>query len=227
LCPFDAFASPTHPSLMSRSNSETVVNLRIEGLTETFFEGNIETRGHNITTKQGGNHHCDGTNNHAHKTPGPTATSALADGSKVGHYTFDGPYDKSLDDFLITRIASNSQDKHDSWSLLLNYEFAKVGGCQLRVNVGDDVLWAYDAFDKAHILKLTGPSKAQKGVEFVVKVVDGQTGHPVQGATVEGQKTDKNGHATLVIHNTGTISFKAEKSDSIRSNALSVNVEKK
>ena len=30
----------------------------------------------------------------------------------------------------------------------MNYQFASAGGCQTRVNQGDEVLWAFDAFSK-------------------------------------------------------------------------------
>ena len=76
--------------LSSALNIPTLVNLRIEGSTTTIFEGTILTFGHNVTTPSGGDHHCDGTNNHANPLPGPTCTSALDDASKVAHFPFDG-----------------------------------------------------------------------------------------------------------------------------------------
>ena len=71
-------------------NHGEFVPLRIEGAKETIFEGRIFTRGHNVTTESGGNHHCDGTNLGAHPSPGPTATSALDDAAKKNGFTFDG-----------------------------------------------------------------------------------------------------------------------------------------
>ena len=81
-------ASPAPRS--ADSNIGTFVPLRIEGKDGTIFEGPIFTRGHNVTTPSGGDHHCDGTNLGAHRTPGPTATSALADAAKLKHFAFDG-----------------------------------------------------------------------------------------------------------------------------------------
>ena len=76
--------------LAVNNNNPTLVNIRIEGLTTTIFEGTVVTRGHNVTTVSGGNHHCDGTNNNANPHPGPTCTSALDDVAIVHHFTFDG-----------------------------------------------------------------------------------------------------------------------------------------
>ena len=38
-----------------------------------------------------------------------------------------------------------------------------MGGCQQRVGTGDEVLWVYDAFSKAHALNLAGPASARTG----------------------------------------------------------------
>ena len=77
-------ASPT-------ANQPVVVNLRIEGSQHTIFEGAVQTHSHNVTTKSGGNHHCDGTNYHAHCHPVPaTFTAALDDAAKAHGFTFDG-----------------------------------------------------------------------------------------------------------------------------------------
>ena len=77
-------------SVSQRDNEGIYVNLRIEGATETIFEGPVFSSGHNVTTQSGGTHHCDGTNNDTHLTPGPTATSALDNASDVSQFTWDG-----------------------------------------------------------------------------------------------------------------------------------------
>ena len=74
----------------SAANIPTLVNLRIEGAEETIFEGTVLTKGHNVTTPSGGLHQCDGTNNDANPSPGPTCTSALDDASKMNSFPFDG-----------------------------------------------------------------------------------------------------------------------------------------
>ena len=55
-------------------------------------------------------------------------------------------------------------------------------------------------------------------------VTDGMTGVPIQGALIDGVLTDASGDATLTFPKAGVFEFKAERSDSIRSNALYVAV---
>jgi hypothetical protein len=189
------------------SNLPQLVNLRIEGASNhTIFEAPILTRGHNVTTASGGNHHCDGTNLNANPTPGATCTSALDDAAHLAHFTFDGyvasvnsissdikasslacsTFDTEFDDFFITRIAGSAETATQFWGLLLNFQFTPVGGCQQEVKFKDEVLWAFDAFNAAHFLKLSSPSNVihvHKPVEFTV--VDGLTGIPVSGVDVK------------------------------------------
>jgi hypothetical protein len=69
---------------------ETTVYLRIEGKTKTIFEGDVATCGHRVTTRSGGTHHCNGTNNDKNPCAGPTCTTALDDANKVAKFGFDG-----------------------------------------------------------------------------------------------------------------------------------------
>jgi len=84
-CALTAFATPA-----AVVNKAALVNLRIEGANKTHFEGFVLTKGHNITTALGGNHHCDGTNNHTNPHPGPTPNAALDDAAKKARFSFDG-----------------------------------------------------------------------------------------------------------------------------------------
>ena len=47
------------------------VNLRVEGKSDTIFEGPVTTDGHDVTTTTGGTHKCDGTNGGSEPAPGP------------------------------------------------------------------------------------------------------------------------------------------------------------
>jgi hypothetical protein len=103
--------------------------------------------------------------------------------------------------------------------------YTKVGACQQLIEAGDDVLFAFDAFNKKHFLKLIGPTTTTVGVPITVTVIDGTTDVPIADATVGGQKTDARGRATLVFRSPGNRELKAERAaDSIRSNALCVKV---
>ncbi|CAF3592286.1 unnamed protein product [Rotaria socialis] len=202
----------------------TTVNVRIEGKTNTIFESNVFTRGHNVTTVSGGTHHCDGTNLNSHPTAGPTATSALDDASKHGHFTWDGTFSTTYDDFFITRIGSDAQTTTQFWGILVNYNYTTAGGCQTRVQKNDQVLFAFDAFNKHFFLKLAGPSTARHGIETIFRVTDGSSGKPMSGATVDKYVSDSDGNVKITFAKGGWHTLKAEHNDSIRSNTILVQV---
>ena len=89
------------------------VTLRVEGSTQTLFDGQVTTDGHDVTTALGGTHECDGTNGPTPEPePGPTATAALDDAAKLAGFTWDGPYstNPSYPDYLISRAAGDTID---------------------------------------------------------------------------------------------------------------------
>jgi len=209
-------------SVSASPNKPTMVNLRVEGLTSTIFEGPIITHGHNVTTVSGGTHHCDGTNNNANPLPGPTCNSALDDARKIAKFPFDGTFSTAFDDFFITSIGGDTQTSTEFWGILLNFEFTPVSGCQQEVKRNDEVLFAFNAFNANAFLKLTGPTTAHVGTPITLTVTDGQTGKPVAGATVDGQTSDANGLVTITFTNHGRETVKATKLDAIRSNKLTI-----
>lgn len=200
--------------------------MRIEGLTDTIFEGRIVSGPRNITTPSGGTHLCDGTNLGDNPSPGNTPTDALDAASKrEPEFTYDGTYSTEFEDFFITRISTSAETSTQFWGLLVNYQFTPVGGCQFQTKAGDDILWAFDAFNKVHFLKVT-PDHAhvKHGGSLPVTVTDGSTGLPVQGALIDSVLTDADGNATLTFPKNGRFEYKATKDDSIRSNKLVVEV---
>jgi hypothetical protein len=221
--PAQAVAAPTQGARAGSSfdsSSVALVTVRVEGATNTIFEFPVVTYGHDVTTSSGGTHHCDGTNNGTNPTPGPTATGALDNGAHVGGFTWDGTYFPSFDDYLVSRVAGESQTDTQFWGLLLNGQFTLVGGCQQRVQTGDEVLFAFDAFSKSHALKLTGPTIAHVGHPARYHVIDTFTGLPIAGATVGGVSSDADGNATVTFGGAGVSTLKAERADSIRSNRV-------
>jgi plastocyanin len=204
-------------------HSSNVVNLRIEGLTNTIYEGPIFSGPRNITTASGGTHPCDGTNNGANPTPGNTPTGALDAASKFAKFPFDGTYSAAFNDFFITSIGTSTQTATQFWGLLVNFQFTPVGGCQAKVNPGDSVLWAFDAFNQNAFLKVEPKQiTAKKGQTKTVTVTDGSTGAPASGAVIDGVTTDAGGKATLTFPKRGIFTYKATRSDALRSNALVV-----
>ena len=196
------------------------VTLRVEGASQTTYEGSVTTDGHNVTTASGGTHKCDGTNHGQPGGPGPTGTAALDDAARLGGFTWDATYDTSFDDYLINRVGPDSQTSSQFWALLVNSQFSQTGGCQQRVAQGDEVLWAFDGFSKQHVLRLAGPGSARTGEPVSVTVTDGQDGSKLSGASVNGSVSGTDGRATLAFRDPGIYVLKAERADSIRSNAL-------
>jgi hypothetical protein len=213
-------------SLLAASSSATAapekISLRIEGATRTIFEGKVKTEGHIVTTESGGAHECDGTNGGANPTPGPTPTAALDSAAASSGFTWNGPWFESFGDYGVSRVAETEQTETEFWGVLVDYQFSSVGGCQQEVTPGQEVLWAFNAFEAAHFLKL---QKAKHSQNTVV-VTDGMTGAPVENATVgpvnntTGVMTNAHGEATLTFSTPGKHPVKASQPGSIRSNAI-------
>jgi hypothetical protein len=201
------------------------VNLRVEGRNATIFDGPVTTDGHTITTPSGGTHPCDGTNAGAHPAPVPTATAALDDGARLQRMSFDADWFDSFSDFIVTEVNGERATSSEFWGYAVNFKFAGEGGCQTRVHQSDEVLWIFDAFSKAHALKLAGPSSATTGAPVTVQVTDGANGAPIAAASVGGAQTGADGRATVSFADAGVHHLKAQRADSVRSNTLTLCVD--
>jgi hypothetical protein len=208
------------------------VNLRIEGATTTLFEGPVTTDVRQVDGHDGtGPHTCDGTNNNANPTPGPTFFGALADAADRAGFDWLGTWGQFGDEFSLDRIESDAADSSHFWSQMTNYVGNQVGGCQQRIQAGDDLEILYTSFDPNTFatqpaLRLSGaPSRAAVGEPFSVRVdqTDGYSpAAPAPGATVAGATTGADGKATVSFDTPGVKRFKAEKAGAIRSNAAEV-----
>jgi len=203
------------------------VQLRVEGATTTLFEGPVTTDAKTIT--KAGGHRCDATaaaNGGTSATPSPTATTALDD----GYPDWTGPFStnvfggQTFSDYQVERIGGETGAGGDYWGLVRNFQTAEVGGCQLVVGAGDDVLWALGNVFSQPLLRITGPSTAVTGQSTEVRVVDGKNGSPVAGASVGGATTDASGTARVTFGAPGVTRLKASKAGAVRSNALVVSV---
>jgi hypothetical protein len=148
-------------------------------------------------------------------------TSALDDASIAAGYAWEASWFDfgGAGDFFVTKIGSDAGDISNFWATVLNFMPTQVGGCQQKVQEGDDVLFAYGTGSE-HLLRLSGPPKAAISTSAAVTVVDGKDGTPVAGASVGGTHTGADGTATLTFAATGLVKLKAEAPDSIRSNAF-------
>jgi hypothetical protein len=210
------------------------VNLRIEGSSQTLYEGKITTDARTITTSSGGTHNCNGQNQGAaNPSPGGTPTTAAYDGAAAKNLAFDALWfgsqnDPSSGDFFINQIGSDRMADDFSgptWNWWTNYQYGMTGGCQLELQNGDDVLWDFGNYDLS-ALRLSGaPTRAATNEQFTVAVDQFDTSGNktgADGASVAGATTDASGHATVSFGDPGNHTFKATKSGSVRSNAATV-----
>jgi hypothetical protein len=248
-------------SLLSLSGSAlaapVTVNLRVEGSSSTLFEGPVTTQGETISTLSSGvPHPCNYSENGPSSEKGTsenenggnasgTPTTALHDASLASGLAFDASWfgsglsNGNPGDFFVNRVGSDvneTSSPFDSWGYAVNYTTAPVGGCQVALAPGSEVLWAYNYFNLKHLLSLTGPAGVTVGTPFTVHVADGQTGEPLSGASIgqlvsgtastgaSSPTTDAAGNATVTPTQVGTTTFKATRSESVRSNGLAVSV---
>jgi hypothetical protein len=127
----------------------TQVNVRIEGETETLFEGPILTDGHKVRGLSDSEwRRCNALNNGTNPTSGPTPTASSVDAMRILGEPFDGTWYSQYDDYFITQWGPDRQDVAggEYWGIVVNNVFTSIGGCQYRLDGGDEVLWIYDAF---------------------------------------------------------------------------------
>jgi Domain of unknown function (DUF4430) len=157
----------------------TEVNVRIEGRTETLFEGPILTEGHNVRAASDAKapkagRRCNGLNNGQNPTPGPTPTAASVDAMSILGEDFDGLwYAEPFEDYFIKRWGPDGQNegKGEYWGVVVNNVFTSVGGCQYQLDGGDEVLWAYDAFSARPRLALY-PADYAGGAKLLTAVAE-------------------------------------------------------
>jgi len=193
----------------------TEVDVRIEGRTETLFEGPILTDGRNVRASgdskaPAAGRRCNGLNNNANPTPGPTPTAAAVDAMGIVGQGFDGDwYAAPFEDYFVTQWGPDRQSAAANayWGLVVNNVFTDVGGCQLRDHAGDEVLWVYDAFGSRPRLLLypgdygEGPvrltAEATVGVPFEVEV-DAWDGYN-EGAAPASPQRSTSGYEGAVV----------------------------
>jgi hypothetical protein len=133
------------------------VNVRIEGNTETLFEGPVSVTAHGVkATSDTVERSCDGINSLDpwNTTPEPTSTSASVDAMSLIGETFDGLWYPGFDDYFIKRFGPDAEKGGKSWGIVVNNTFTSVGGCQYQLDAGDEVLWAFNAFNFRPFLAL-------------------------------------------------------------------------
>ncbi|THY21687.1 hypothetical protein D6D01_06509 [Aureobasidium pullulans] len=200
-------------------------NLRIEGATDTIYEGLITTGPMDITTPSGGTHTCNGLNNGANPNAAGTAITCLAASGSLCNFDFDGTYNNDFQDFFISSIGSSTQTSTQFWGLLLDGQFTPNGGCQTEPKDGDDLLWAYDAFNVETFLQVEPRNVVvAAGSEFTFTVTDSQSQQAISGANFNGMVSDGNGQVTVSFPTTGEYRYKATRLSALRSNGVVITV---
>jgi hypothetical protein len=227
------------------------VQLRVEGAGATLFEGNIATDGETFETpSSNGPHPCNYKENGpsggfaTEGNSGGTPTTALRDAALATGLQFDAEWfgsgaggNGNPGDFFVTRVGSDANqnvEPFDSWGYAVNDTTAPVGGCQVALAPGNEVLWAYNYFNLKHLLAMSGPASASAGTPFTVHVTDAQTGAALSGAAIgvvvngvtttlpSSATTDAGGNATIALAGPGVVTLKATRADSVRSNGIPV-----
>ncbi|MEV6394577.1 DUF4430 domain-containing protein [Streptomyces sp. NPDC051907] len=135
-----------HAKTAPRSNAPIKVTLSVQGPDGLLFKGRIKTKGHDVTTAAGGTHKCDGTNGGANPSKAPTPTAALDDAARKRHFTWDGAWYASFDDFSVDTIKDVSGGGVAYWNISVNGTPTPVGGCQFKLKAGDQVAFTWTTF---------------------------------------------------------------------------------
>ncbi|KAG0125368.1 hypothetical protein HOY82DRAFT_493002 [Tuber indicum] len=214
------------------NNHWTRIFLRIEGSAGVIYEDIVSTTGSIVTTKSGGTHMCDGTNNDANDTPGSTIISAIDDA--VLPSGWDGTWNSKTRDYTITSIGEDSEGGSMFWGMFVeNKRVDKGKGCQTKVSMDNHVLVAFGTekifgFGAKAFLKASADKEVvHLGGSVVFTVVDMMGEKPVKGARmiVGGDETDVNGEVTVEITgDPGVRTYKASMNNMIRSPVVSVEV---
>ncbi|MFY4717236.1 DUF4430 domain-containing protein [Streptomyces sp. LaBMicrA B280] len=141
-----AAPATAHARSAPGTNAPVAVTLTVQGPDGILFKGRIRTRGHDVTTATGGTHTCDGTNGGANPSAVPTPTAALDDAAHRRHFTWDGAWYASFDDYSVDTIKNVSGGASAYWNISVNGTPTPVGGCQFKLNAGDAVAFTWTAF---------------------------------------------------------------------------------
>jgi hypothetical protein len=172
------------------------VNVRIEGRTQTLFEGPILTEGHDVSSYKGdggeeaediAEHPCDGVNpelDPGNTEPGPVPTTASVDAMNTIGETkaMAGQWYSGFNDYFVKQWGSeeeNAESEGRAWGILVDNTFTSVGGCQYQLDTGDEVLWSYNAFEARPFFALFAASAGYAGGDRPLTAV-AQLGEPFQ-----------------------------------------------
>src|SRR4051794_24947655 len=191
------------PAAATADAATTTVTVRVEGPSNTIFEGPVTPAIQTVDGNDGkGPQKCDGTNGGANPTPGPTATGVMDTAIRGSGRSWQGNFDASFQDFLVNRIGPVASTSSQFWGVAVEGKSLEVGGCQAIVKPGQEVLWAFDSFGKK-LLRASGPRQVNVGKIASVKVIDTEKGTTVAGAKIGGAAANAEGGAEAPLQRPG------------------------
>jgi uncharacterized membrane protein YgcG len=126
------------------------VDVRIEGKSETLFEGPVLAEPHRVRDFDDSQwRRCNGvTSVSPLKVPSVVPTSVSSDAMRILGETFDGRWFGQYEDYYVERWGPDPESigAQEYWGVLVNNVYTSVGGCQYPLDGADEVVWAYDAF---------------------------------------------------------------------------------
>jgi hypothetical protein len=183
------------------------VHLRVVGNTgKVLADESLRTGTESIKTSRKANCFGAGTggSGKAVTIKGATALGALIEASK-----FTSTLPVSISDHFdfglaLCGVGGKSATDTLSWYLKVNHKNPNIGGEDVRLHAGDEVLWALEPFPYPDELALSAPRHARAGQAFGVRVFsydDKGKRKPAAGVTVTGASgpTGADGRATVTL----------------------------
>src|SRR5918994_1863694 len=164
------------------------------------------------------------------KLSGPTALGAVQDASATARDVRPLSVTDAFDFGLgVCGIGGFQAQGSASWYLKNNHAGAQVGGDQLAVKKGEEVLWSLaPSFPYPPELALEAPARAEPGSQIQVEVVqyaDDGASSPAAGATIGGggsaATADAQGRASVEV-GSGDVTLRATRGADIPSNEARV-----
>jgi len=201
----------------------TKVTVRIEGRTRVLLAPTTVPTHSGFITKGG--------------APTGTCPAANAAGALDGatHHRWNAKFYASFGDYLVESVLGDTESgKAYYWGVWLNNRYASAGICELKLHVGDRLLFAVDSIKKhEHPLGIIAPAQAKAGKAFKLKIVsysDQGKATPVAGGHVRGgglnAVSDKQGFVPVADGAAAKLTFTATDKGFIRSAATTVEVTK-
>ena len=204
----------------------TTVNLRVEGASETLFEGPVRAMPASLTSNTGehpGLFPCNVAENGGSGGRAANPISALASrGLALGLNWFP-----EYTGFIVESVSAEDPADPYYWDFFVDgkgaAELGYPGGCQLALRKGSSIVWTVTSGSEP-LLKLRVSGSA-RSARVTATVTNATTGAPVKGARVGspgGPLTTATGRARIERPAAGSRTLKATRAGAIRSNAVVV-----